>query len=103
MMKSLLTGVALLALIADPAPAAEPGTWVLLALDVNMGAVHPRDTLPNLPTPVAGEGLPTFQTLAQCQRALRQSIRFYAYPGHVHATGAFGLYLRTDYRTWAHE
>jgi hypothetical protein len=102
-MRSVLAGLSLLALIAQPATAAEPGSWVLLALDVNMGAVHPRDTLPNLPTPAAGEGLPTFQTRAECQRALRQTIRFYVYPGHVHATGAFGLYLCTDYRTWAHE
>jgi hypothetical protein len=81
----------------------QPGSWVLLALDVFNGAVSPRTALPNLPKPETGEGLPTFHTRAACERALRETIKFYAYPGHVHANGAFGFYLCTDYETWKHE
>ena len=42
-------------------------TWVLLGLDIHMGAVTTR-TFPDLPTPAHGEGLPTFQTHGSSQR-----------------------------------
>jgi hypothetical protein len=38
-------------------------TWVLLGLDIHMGAVTTR-SFPDLPTPTHGEGLPTFPTKA---------------------------------------
>ena len=87
--------------LAMPVDAASyEDTWVLLGLDIHMGAVTTR-TFPDLPTPAHGEGLPTFQTKAACQRALGQTMAHYA--GKGHAEGAFGRYLCTDWRTWATE
>ena len=89
-----------LGLSTSVAAASYEDTWVLLGLDIHMGAVTPR-TFPDLPTPAHGEGLPTFPTKAACERALTRTMAHYA--GKSHAAGAFGRYLCTDWRTWATE
>jgi hypothetical protein len=87
--------------LATPINAASyEDTWVLLGLDIHMGAITTR-TFPDLPTPAHGEGLPTFPTKAACERALTRTMAHYA--GKSHAEGAFGRYLCTDWRTWATE
>jgi hypothetical protein len=85
-----------------PAAAAPPAdaTWVLLGLDINMGAVTMRDTARDADTvSVYGEGLPVYQTAAACNVALRHAIQKYA--GRSHAEGNFGRFLCVDWRTWA--
>jgi len=75
-------------------------SWVLLGLDVHMGAVTVRDTATDADTvSVYGEGLPVYRTGAACQVALRHAIQKYA--GRSHAEGNFGRFLCSDYRTWA--
>jgi hypothetical protein len=87
--------------LATPVNAASyEDTWVLLGLDIHMGAVTIR-TFPDLPTPAHGEGLPTFPSKVSCERALTRTMAHYA--GKSHAEGAFGRYLCTDWRTWATE
>jgi hypothetical protein len=74
-------------------------TWVLLGLDVHMGAVTMRDTAKDADIVSAcGEGLPVFQTKAACEIALSHAIRKYA--GRSHAEGNYGNFLCTDIRTW---
>lgn len=93
--------IGLAVILATPVNAASyEDTWVLLGLDIHMGAVTTR-TFPGLPPPAHGEGLPTFRTKAACERALTQTMAQYA--GKSHAEGAFGRYLCTDWRTWATE
>ena len=76
-----------------------PHNWVLLGLDVNMGAVSIRDTAKDADTvSVCGEGLPVYQTKAACEVALSRAIQKYS--GKSHADGNFGSYLCTDIRTW---
>jgi hypothetical protein len=78
---------------------AAPHPWVLLGLDVHMGAVTMRDTAKDADTISAyGEGLPVYQTKAACQTALRHAIRKYA--GLSHAEGNYGNFLCSDIRTW---
>jgi hypothetical protein len=61
-------------------------TWVLLGLDVHMGAVTVRDTDADADTvSVYGPGLPGYRTAAACQVALRHAIQKYA--GRSHAEG----------------
>jgi hypothetical protein len=82
--------------------AAPPGEapWVLLGLDIHMGAVTQRDTARDADTvSVFGEGLPVFPTAAVCQAALRHAIQKYA--GKSHAEGNYGRFLCADVRTWA--
>jgi hypothetical protein len=82
---------------AQPAPPAD-ATWVLMGLDIHMGAVTVRDTARDADVVSAyGEGLPVFQSSAACQAALRHAIRKYA--GRSHAGGDFGRYLCVDWRT----
>lgn len=77
----------------------ESHPWVLLGLDVHMGAVTERDTARDADTvSVCGEGLPIYRTKAECQVALRQAIQKCA--GRSHAEGNFGSFLCTDIRTW---
>ena len=74
--------------------------WVLLGLDINMGAVTVRDTAKDADTTsIYGEGLPVFETAAACQAALRHSIQKYA--ALSHAEGNYGRFLCTNWRTWA--
>jgi hypothetical protein len=76
-----------------------PHDWVLLGIDVHMGAVSVRDTAKDTDTiSVCGEGLPVYQTKAACEVALRHAIQKYS--GKSHAEGNFGSYLCTDIRTW---
>jgi hypothetical protein len=76
-----------------------PHTWVLLGLDVHMGAVTMRDTAKDADNvSVCGEGLPVYQTKAACEVAFRHAIQKYA--GRSHAEGNYGNYLCTDIRTW---
>jgi hypothetical protein len=85
-----------------PLSAAQPpdSPWVLLGLDIHMGAVTMRDTTRDADTvSVYGEGLPVFPTAAACQVALRHAIQKYA--GRSHAEGNFGRFLCADWRTWA--
>jgi hypothetical protein len=82
---------------AQPAPPAD-ATWVLIGLDIHMGAVTVRDTSRDADTvSVYGEGLPVFQTAAACQAALRHAIQKYA--GRPHAQGNFGRYLCVNWQT----
>ena len=55
--------------LAQAAPPTD-ATWVLLGLDIHMGAVTVRDTAADTVS-VYGEGLPVYQTSAACQAALR--------------------------------
>jgi hypothetical protein len=85
--------------VAQAAPPAD-ATWVLLGLDVHMGAVTVRDTAADADTiSVYGEGVPVYQTAAACQVALRHAIHKYA--GRSHAEGNFGRFFCVDWRTWA--
>jgi hypothetical protein len=96
---ALVTGIGV---AVSPGQAALPpeSPWVLLGLDVFMGAVTARDTARDADTvSVYGEGLPVFPTAAACQMAMRHAIQKYA--GRPHAQGNFGRFLCTDWRTWA--
>lgn len=74
--------------------------WVLLGVDISMGAVTMRDTATDADTvSVNGEGLPVYQTEAACRRALRHAIEKYA--GRSHAEGNYGRYACVDIRPWA--
>jgi hypothetical protein len=65
--------VGLISSSAQPAPPPE-APWVLLGLDIHMGAVTMRDTAADANTvSVYGEGLPVYQTAAACQAALCQT------------------------------
>jgi hypothetical protein len=76
-----------------------PHTWVLLGLDVHMGAATMRDTRRDADTvSVCGEGLPVYSTKAACQEALRHAIQKYS--GRSHAEGNYGSFLCTDFATW---
>jgi hypothetical protein len=78
-----------------------PHTWVLLGLDVHMGAVTMRDTARDADTvSVCGEGLPVSSTKAACQTALRHAIQKYS--GRSHADGNYGSFLCADFTTWTH-
>jgi hypothetical protein len=80
---------------AEPPPEAP---WILIGLDIHMGAVTLRDTARDADTvSVYGEGLPVYQTAAACQAALRHAIQKYA--GRSHAAGNFGRFLCVDWRT----
>ena len=84
--------------IAQPAPPTE-ANWVLLGLDIHMGAVTVRDTAADADTvSVYGEGLPVYQNAAACQAALRHAIQKYA--GRSHADGNFGRFACVNWRTW---
>jgi hypothetical protein len=66
-----------------------PHTWVLLGLDVHMGAVTMRDTARDADiVSVCGEGLPVYSSKAACQVALRHAIQKYS--GRSHAEGNYG-------------
>src|SRR5205823_13902845 len=102
-MKNLFVGAAtavnltLSSALAVP-PAEAP--WVLLGLDVHMGAVTMRDTAADADTvSVYGEGLPVYENAAACKAALRHPIQKYA--GRSHAEGNFGRFACVDVRTWA--
>ena len=83
--------------LAKAAPPAD-APWVLLGLDIHMGAVTERDTAVDADTTsVYGEGLPVYQTAAACQVALRHAIQKYA--GRSHAEGNYGRFLCVDWRT----
>jgi hypothetical protein len=102
-MKKLITIPVIVAGLApwfgQAAPPAD-ATWVLLGLDVHMGAVTVRDTAADADTiSVYGEGLPVYQTATACQVALRHAIQKYA--RRSHAEGNFGRFLCVDWRTWA--
>jgi hypothetical protein len=99
--KPLLAAAIGISVAVPPAQALPPESpWVLLGIDINMGAVTVRDTTRDADTvSVYGEGLPVFPTLAACQAALRHAIQKYA--GLSHAAGNNGLFLCTDWRTWA--
>jgi hypothetical protein len=91
--------VSLVPRFAQAAPPSD-AAWVLLGLDIHMGAVTMRDTTADADTvSVYGEGLPVYQTAAACQVALRHAIQKYA--GRSHAEGNFGRFLCVDWRTWA--
>jgi hypothetical protein len=82
---------------AAPPPEAP---WVLLGIDIHMGAVTVRDTARDADTvSIYGEGLPVFATARACQVALRHAIQKYA--GRSHSEGNFGRFLCADSRTWA--
>jgi hypothetical protein len=86
----------------SPGPAALPpeSPWVLLGLNINMGAVTQRDTANDADiVSVYGEGLPVFPTAAACQAALHHAIQKYA--GRSHSQGNFGRFFGADWRTWA--
>jgi hypothetical protein len=97
-----VTAVASMLLSAASARAdctSTPHNWVLLGLDVHMGAVSMRDTAKDADTVSAcGEGLPVYHTKAACEVALRHAIKKYS--GKSRADGNFGSYLCTDIRTW---
>ena len=83
--------------LAQAAPPTE-APWVLIGLDIHMGAVTLRDTARDADTiSVYGEGLPVYQTAAACQAALHHAIQKYA--GRSHAAGNFGRFLCVDWRT----
>ncbi len=85
--------------LAKAAPPAH-ATWVLLGIDIHMGAVTARDTAADADTiSVYGEGLPVYQTAAGCQAALRHAIQKYS--SRSHAEGNYGRFLCADWRTWA--
>ena len=85
--------------LAQAAPPTD-ATWVLLGLDIHMGAVTMRDTAADADTvSVYGEGLPVYQSAAACQAALRHAIQKYA--GRSHAEGNYGRFSCVDWRTWA--
>jgi hypothetical protein len=84
---------------APPDCNSPPHTWVLLGLDVHMGAVTARDTARDADTvSVCGEGLPVYSSKAACQAALRHAIQKYS--GRSHAEGNYGSFLCTDFTTW---
>ena len=90
-----------LARAAPPDCYSPPHTWVLLGLDVHMGAVTMRDTARDADTvSICGEGLPVYSTKAACQAALRHAIQKYS--GRSHAEGNYGSFLCTDFTTWTH-
>jgi hypothetical protein len=61
-----------------------PHPWVLLGLDVHMGAVSVRDTAKDADTvSVYGEGLPVFQTKSACEAAMRHAIQKYSGKSHA--------------------
>ena len=96
---AVIAGI-LLSGLARGAPPSDPHPWVLLGLDVHMGAVTVRDTARDAgAVSVYGEGLPVFPTRAACQVALRRAIQKYA--GRSHAEGNYGNFLCTDIRAWA--
>jgi hypothetical protein len=102
MKKFFTMAMVAICLVASTVQAAPPAdaNWVLLGLDVHMGAVTVRDTAADADTvSVYGEGLPVYRTAAACQAALRHAIQKYA--GRSHAEGNFGRYLCVDWRTWA--
>ena len=85
--------------LPQPAPLTD-ATWVLLGLDVHMGAITVRDTAADADTvSVYGEGLPVYQTAAACQVALQHAIQKYA--GRSHAEGNMGRFRCVNWRTWA--
>jgi len=104
MTRTLALSVIAVTLVARPArsdPRDQPHPWVLLGLDVHMGAVTERDTAKDADTvSVYGEGLPVYETKRACQADLRRAIHKYA--GRSHAEGNFGSFLCTDIRTWTH-
>lgn len=78
-----VTAAGLALCLSTPVVAASyDDTWVLLGLDIHMGAVTTR-TFPDLPTPAHGEGLPTFRTKAACERALAQIRPWHDTPGRA--------------------
>ena len=107
-MKQLLVAAIIAVVIASGSAGAAPPdcfspphTWVLLGLDVHMGAVTMRDTDRDADTvSVCGEGLPVYSTKAACQVALHHAIQKYS--GRSHAEGNYGSFLCTDFMTWTH-
>jgi hypothetical protein len=105
-LKSLLSGVVILATLgtALPAMAQLDYKWVLLGLHVGMGSrlsysVYGIPKFPTEPTPAAGDGsLPTFPTKTDCDLALKRVIA--AYSGKSHAAGNYGRYLCANFETW---
>ena len=98
-----VTAAVVVGLATSPSPqAAQPAEapWVLLGLDIHMGAVTTRNTAADADTvSVDGEGLPVYQTASACQAALRHAIQKYA--GRSHAEGNYGRFACVDWRTWA--
>jgi hypothetical protein len=105
-MNKLLASIAVVGVLlsgsagaADLSEKERPHDWVLLGLDLNMGAVTWRDTAKDADTvSIYGEGLPVFETKAACQVALHHAIQKYA--GRSHGEGNLGHYLCTNYDTW---
>src|SRR5215472_8246296 len=98
MKKLFATAAVVVSLASGLAQSAPPSdaTWVLLGLDVHMGAVTLRDTAKDADTvSIYGEGLPVYQTLAACEAALRHAIEKFA--GRSHAEGNFGRFLCVDW------
>jgi hypothetical protein len=97
-MNKLLAAAAIVGILisgsARPAPPdcfSPAHTWVLLGLDVHMGAVTMRDTDRDADTvSVCGEGLPVYSTKAACQVALRHAIQKYS--GRSHAEGKLRVF-----------
>ena len=106
MITKLLAAAAVVGILASESARAGPSdcyspphTWVLLGIDVHMGAVTMRDTTKDTNTvSVCGEGLPVYSTKAACQTAMRRAIQKYS--GRSHAEGNFGSFLCTDFTTW---
>ena len=99
----LVTAAVVVGIASSPSSQAAPPTeapWVLLGLDIHLGAVTMRDTAADVDTvSIYGEGLPVYQTAAACQSALRHAIQKYV--GRSHAEGNFGRFACVDVRTWA--
>jgi hypothetical protein len=102
--RRILAAVSVAAVIATGSATAadaptQPHPWVLLGVDINMGAVTVRDTAKDADTvSVYREGLPVFRTKEECQFAMRRAIQKFA--GRSHAEGNFGNFLCADVRTW---
>jgi hypothetical protein len=93
---AVFTFLAAMSVNAHP-PANAP--WVLLGLDIHMGAVTMRDTAADADTvSVYGEGFPVYETKGACEGALRHAIRKYA--GRSHAGGNYGRFQCVNWQTW---
>ena len=83
--------------LAITAPA--QAQWVLLGVDVHMGAVAIRDIARDLDVrPAAEEGIPTFHDRAACEKDMHRAM--HKYDGLSHAEGNFGRFLCTNLDAW---
>jgi hypothetical protein len=100
-MRRTLAAVTFTLLTVTTIHAAPPADapWVLLGLDIHMGAVTMRNTAVDADTvSVYGEGLPVYPSARACQVALHHAIQKYA--GRAHAEGNYGRFHCVDWRTW---